>query len=454
MIKHSIERAARWRFTVPTVVVMALLAAFVNEFTFQHTVAAVARAIALTDARLEATKALQAMTVMEAAARAALAHDHPHHRERFEAASKAFYSARQPVFGLIARSVPGGAAVADKLRQSSDAQISLLRGWLESATQVAANPAVQRLGPDADVRRQADLQAEFASALDSVAGAQHVARVSIYNALLLSRVAIHALVLVVVIALLLFVRELRQSDAERAREHGRLAKQIKDRTSHLHDLADHLVTVREDERASLARDLHDEMGGLMTAMKLELARLLRVPGVPAAAIEHVRGIDARLSDGIALKRRIIENLRPSSLDQLGLKVALELLCADLQRVLAVPVATDLHDVQLGNEKELTVFRVAQESLTNIAKYASAHKVQVRLTLDPRPGAGTVTLTVSDDGRGFDTSRPAIGRHGLLGMQMRVERHGGTFEVQSRIGSGTQIVVTLPVDAPDSSPPST
>jgi signal transduction histidine kinase len=256
------------------------------------------------------------------------------------------------------------------------------------------------------------------------------------------------LVLLSVLALVLFARQLRRSDAARAQEHERLAAQVEARTAELRDLADHLVSVREDERGRLARELHDEMGGTLTAMKLELARLRRVQGVPQAALERLASIDVRLNDGIAFKRRIVENLRPSSLDQLGLKVALEMLCADASSVMAVPVQVDVQNLRLGNDKDLTVFRIVQESLTNIAKYASARTVWVEFKLTE---AGMARLTVRDDGRGFDTRTAAIGRHGLLGMQVRVESHQGTFNVSSQVGQGTQIVVTIPVQTPAQMP---
>ena len=477
LITNLIEWSARARFAIPVAVGLALVLMAVNEAAYQQMWRAVTHSISLTDARIEAAKALQAMTVMEAAASGAIAHDNPTDRQRFEAASRSFDAARQTTFRLLAQIDTNGGMNVDRLRKISDKTDAQFRELMALA---AAAPAAPNLGSTVSSRAGiVEMQAEFDAVLARAAAQQQLARSSIFAALGLSRMAVHALVLLALAALLMFVRELRRSDAVRALEHERLATKIEERTARLRDLADHLATVREDERGRLARELHDEMGGLLTAMKLELARLRRVQGVPAAALERLASIDARLSDGIAFKRRVVENLRPSSLDQLGLKVALENLCADASSVMGVPVHVNLQDVTLGNDLDLTVFRIAQESLTNIAKYASANTVWVDLirTGGSAKGDGdangngngigngngngngnsasasgngsnsardaTVTLTVRDDGRGFDPTTAGAGRHGLLGMQVRVEGHHGTFRVLSRAGQGTQIVVTLP-----------
>ncbi len=448
MIKHRIEWIARARFAIPVVVGLALAAMLVNELAFQHTRRIISRGIALTDARMQATATLQAMTVMEAAARSAMTLDHPDIRQRFEAASRSYLSARQKTLQLIEQLDNDGVVGVARLRQLSDEQAARYRAWLEQAP---GAPGVAAGGSDASSRADiAELQAEFDAVLAAAAAAQQQARVSIYNALQFNRIAVHSLVLLSVLGLGLFARELRRSDVARAQEHERLAAQVKERTANLHDLADHLTTVREDERGRLARDLHDEMGGLMTAMKLELARLRRLPELPAVALERMANIETRLNEGIAFKRRIIESLRPSSLDQLGLKVALEMLCADTASVMVMPVQVDIQDLNLGSDCDLTVYRIVQESLTNIAKYASASTVWVSLKLSSARSEaashGMVTLTVRDDGRGFDPSTVSSGRHGLLGMQVRVEGHQGSLRVLSSVGQGTHIVASFPLSA--------
>src|SRR5690606_31641098 len=225
------------------------------------------------------------------------------------------------------------------------------------------------------------LRQEFDQVLERAASFQDSARDSLHDAIVINRVALHAMVLLSLLALGLFMRQLRESDARKAEEHQRLTQQVALRTAALRNLAGHHVNAREDERGRVARELHDEMGGLLTAMKLELARLRRVPGLPALALERLSGLDLRVNEGIAVKRRIIEHLRPSSLDQLGLIPALDMLCQDAAGRMGVPLHTELQPESLSKDAELTVFRLVQEARTNVQKSARARQVWVRLQQD-------------------------------------------------------------------------
>lgn len=271
-------------------------------------------------------------------------------------------------------------------------------------------------------------------------------RVAIYRTLAVGRFTVHGLALLGLLAYVFFLRQnavlhaSRSAHAQQLRaERDSLERQVALRTAALRNLAGHHVRAREDERGRVARELHDEMGGLLTAMKLEIARLRRVPDVPPLALERVAGIEQRLNEGIAVKRRIVENLHPSALDQLGLVPALEVLCRDTATALGIPVETDFAPVQLDRNAELTAYRLVQESLTNVSKYAQARRVQVRLL----QVGDRVQLRVQDDGRGFDTEAVPSGHHGLLGMRVRVESHAGQLHVRSAPGEGTCIEAELP-----------
>ena len=161
--------------------------------------------------------------------------------------------------------------------------------------------------------------------------------------------------------------------------------------------------------------------------------------MPDKATERMASIETRLNEGIALKRRIIENLRPSSLEQLGLVPALEILCNEMSAALNKPVHADLQPVNVGANAELSLYRIAQESLTNAGKYADSNRIDVQL----KEAGGAVLLRVRDDGRGFRPQDVGHGRHGLLGMRVRVESHGGRLNVVSAPGQGTTIEVSLP-----------
>jgi signal transduction histidine kinase len=445
MFKSSIERVARARLALPIVIVLAALAMFINEATYQHTTTTLARGIALTDARLGAARTQQAVTDLEAAARAYVATRDPTERERFERQARMLPQVQGKVFALVAEVDPQGAAAADGVRELIDDHVRRLQGWVVSVAQgapVALDDAQSR-------DRSAAMAAALEALLTRAGAAQQQARVSLYDAFQLNRGAIHALIVLAVVALVLFARQLRRADAQLALEHERLESQIRARTAELRDLADHLVNAREDERRRLARELHDEMGGLLTAMKLELARLKRVPDLPPLAHERVAGFEKRVNAGISLKRQIVENLRPSSLDQLGLKPALEMLCRDTATISGLHIHTELAAVDVDKEIELNLYRVVQESLNNVIKYADAKQVWIKL----QATADGLRLTVKDDGQGFDPSAVGPGHHGILGMRLRLEAHGGRLQVLSAAGSGSEVVASLPVQAPRVSAPS-
>jgi signal transduction histidine kinase len=216
----------------------------------------------------------------------------------------------------------------------------------------------------------------------------------------------------------------------------------------LTELAQHLQSAREDERARLARDLHDELGALLTAAQLDAARLrarlLAFTPPAAEALACLDSLVASLDGVITLKRSITEDLRPSSLSHLGLAVTLQTLAREfgLRSGLQVHLALAEAGVPLTPAAELAAYRVAQEALSNIARHA--HAQQLWLTLR-RQGA-RVLLTVRDDGRGFVPAAVPARRHGLLGMRFRAEAEGGRLTLQAAPGQGTRLTLSLPVAA--------
>ena len=269
----------------------------------------------------------------------------------------------------------------------------------------------------------------------------------IRHSLMLSRIGIAA---VAVVGLLAFYMYLRQTNALQAanareqevlaRERDRLEQLVRERTAALSELASHLQQVREEERAHLARELHDELGALLTAAKLDVARLKsRIDMHAPENAERVRHLTETLNTGIALKRRIIEDLRPSSLSNLGLTTSLEILTRDFAQRSNVQVDTSLEATQLSDAAQLTVYRLVQESLTNIGKYANARRVLVSVHNYPNH----VSVQVRDDGDGFDIARISPDAHGLFGMRHRVEAAGGKLTVTSTPGEGTLVSAVLP-----------
>lgn len=235
-------------------------------------------------------------------------------------------------------------------------------------------------------------------------------------------------------------REL-QRDALRA-ERDHLEREVESRMDDLRELTLHLQTAREDERARLARELHDELGALLTSAKLHVAfmrpKLRQMPDVEPKLNQLVESLNA----GIALKRRIIEDLSPSSLRSLGLVPALEILCGEMTQASGVGIVHQLQPVSLCQEKSLAVYRFVQEALTNMAKYAQASRAMVRMRADQ----GEAWVEVWDNGCGFDAEGVHVGSHGLRGMRFRMEAMGGRMAVQSGHGEGSRLTAWLPEDA--------
>jgi signal transduction histidine kinase len=278
-----------------------------------------------------------------------------------------------------------------------------------------------------------------------------VARESVQQTLLLNRIGVTAMTALSLLALFMYLRQtsalVSQRDEQRRvmqTERDQLEIEVARRTDQLTELARHLQTAREDERTRLARELHDELGALLTAAKLDVARLKSRLGAPTPEVaERMQHLNEALNSGIALKRRIIEDLRPSSLSNLGLVAALDILVTEWGDRIDIAVDRVLEPVRLTPSGDLTIYRLVQEALTNIGNYARATRVEVLLSASD----GVVTVSVSDDGVGFDVDAPRDSAHGLLGMQYRVESEGGKMSLHSAPGQGTRIEARLPESRP-------
>mgnify|MGYP003614381326 FL=1 len=272
-------------------------------------------------------------------------------------------------------------------------------------------------------------------------------RHQIVQSLMLSRIGIATVTAIGLLAFYMYLRQARtlQQISQREQdvlehERERLEGLVRERTASLSELASHLQQVREDERGFLARELHDELGALLTSAKLDVARLKSKIDHQAPDIaERLKHLNETLNSGIALKRRIIEDLRPSSLSNLGLTAALEILTREHAEGAGIEVETNLEAVELTEATQLTVYRLVQEALTNISKYAKAKKVLVTVHGYPTH----VAVQVRDDGAGFDPAGVGPTSHGLAGMRHRVEAAGGRLTITSSADSGTLISAVLP-----------
>ena len=275
-------------------------------------------------------------------------------------------------------------------------------------------------------------------------------RESIDRALLIGRLGVIALTAISLLALFIYLRQAAAAEAVR-RELSRTIQAERDqleivvarRTESLTALAQHLQTAREDERQRLARNLHDELGALLTSAKLDAARIKsRLAGAAPEALERLAHLVETLNASIALGRSIIEDLRPSTLGNLGLVSAIEILARDFAARANIDVRREMAPVKLRPSAELMVYRLVQEAITNISKYAQASQVWV--TLASRDGQ--VQVSVRDNGIGFDADARPGSAYGLLGMRFRVEAERGVLQVVSVPGQGTRVEASLPESA--------
>lgn len=296
-----------------------------------------------------------------------------------------------------------------------------------------------------------DLRRAIRELIDEETRRIELGRAEALRALERGRLVVDGLTLLALAALLLFLRNGHRLDRAQAAhdlalrtERDRLEATVIHRTAELTELTRHLQSAREDERSRLARELHDELGALLTAAKLEAARLKRSLGSASDGAARLKSLNETLDRGIALKRRIIEDLRPSSLSNLGLVAALEILARDFAQRAELSVRTVLAPVALEADAQTTVYRLVQESLTNIAKYAHASEVTISLA----PESGRVCVGVLDNGVGFDPATIRSTAHGLLGMRYRVEAEGGRLQLDSAPGRGCHVRAWLPAAAAD------
>ena len=209
-------------------------------------------------------------------------------------------------------------------------------------------------------------------------------------------------------------------------------------------LAVWLQRTREAERAALARELHDELGAILTAARLDVAWIAAQPACHDPAIaQRVEALRQVLAQGIGLKRRIVEDLHPTALAHFGLVPAIEqLLESNRPRFGGRIVAALDPGVRLEGEAALALYRIVQEALTNVHKYARAATVRVTL----RRARGRIELSVDDDGTGFDPAAVGCGHHGLAGMRHRILAVGGRFGIEAAPGEGTSIRASVPMAA--------
>jgi signal transduction histidine kinase len=214
----------------------------------------------------------------------------------------------------------------------------------------------------------------------------------------------------------------------------------------LRALAARLHTTREEERTRIAREIHDELGQALTALKLDLSWLeTQEPRRSSGAYRLTdMSITARIDETMRVVRRIASELRPSVLDQLGLEAAVECLAQEARQRAGIEVTLRTEEFPgLPEEVSSHAFRIIQEALTNVVRHSQATRASVSV----RRAGEAIVLEVEDNGIGFVyQSLSGIRSLGLVGMRERALACGGTLTIRGNPGEGTVIVATLPVTA--------
>lgn len=239
---------------------------------------------------------------------------------------------------------------------------------------------------------------------------------------------------------------LRDNMVQVASCNERLGAEVEVRSSELRQLSQHLSRALETERARISRDLHDELGQQISAMRYELVFLRqRFTPNPASIDKNLQTLEdlvARTAIGV---QRVVAEMRPRVLDDLGLGAAAEWLVEQVGQRSGLRIELHIEgapSADLPEETALTCFRVLQEALTNVLKHAAAHHVQVRLRFTEE----SVWLEVRDDGVGLAASAPPAGGMGLFGMRERARALGGSLFIEGQPGSGTAVRCQIPLAA--------
>jgi signal transduction histidine kinase len=223
---------------------------------------------------------------------------------------------------------------------------------------------------------------------------------------------------------------------------GRYSQDVEQVSEELRLLSQKLVQVQEAERKSLSRELHDEVGQMMTALRMELGSAEERLGMSAPqALSHVKAAAALAEQTLRSVRGLARGLRPSMLDELGLAPALNWLAREYTKHTGIHVTLNMDGSvdQLPEDYRICIYRVVQEALTNCARHARPHEVR----LDLQRVGNALSLTIQDDGDGFDPSNGSKGI-GLLGMKERVRELGGVLTIASAADDGTLLTVHIPL----------
>jgi signal transduction histidine kinase len=390
----------------------------------------------------------------ESAQRGFLVAEDPRYLRTFDPAVRALDPLLDHLIGALrASGLEADADRAQAIRATAGKKVAEMQMSLRLYGEVDRAAALQLMETDVGQKAMNDLRRDLRALWDAEAGRLRQAREASRRDLQTSRVllaaaALLSLLLVVLVGALLgrdMRRRLQESEDLGARNRE-LDRTVQQRTAMLFHLSSSLQKVAEREKAALARELHDELGGLLVATKIDVSWLRKRAddGTEASKLRWERVLRC-MDEGLTLKRRIIESLRPTLLDNVGLVAALRWQVDESLRRQGIACEEQYPETlpELSPDARIAVFRVVQECFMNIVKHAKAKSVLLRVTATD----DEMSIMVRDDGSGIDETRlETPTSHGLLGMRHRVESLDGSFTVRSLgPGVGTECVFTLPLE---------
>ena len=372
--------------------------------------------------------------------------------EPFQRASAGLALTLQRLDAAFARASPLTRDNVEELKRLSNTKFDEMRRSIELFRARGRAAALEVIRTDQGATTMAGIdgvadrivELESAEALD----ASHNWQISRWATFATACIALAASAGLLLLLTRLLLRQWRFKELETEQltvRQGELERLVEQRTEELSELSTHLQSVAEQEKAALSRELHDELGGLLVAARMDLSWLEeRLASSDPEVREYFARVQQALQSGFDIKRRVIESLRPTLLDNLGLVPALNWQVAEaceragLRHIERYPQ----QQMELTAQASIAVFRIVQEALANVLKHARAGSVEVSLEIAPP----WLLVRVQDDGVGVPPKRlRALQAHGLAAMRHRARALGGLWEIQTPRAGGTRVEVRLPLE---------
>jgi len=439
------------QMAVAALLLAAVLALFIAAQSGERRLAAASREVELAAERQNALGELwQLVRQAESSQRGYILVDNSEYLVPYQQASGNLPQAQHRVERAFAAASGATRADIDEVLHLIDAKFVEMHAALELFRTQGRSAAVELIRTDVGAQEMTKIDDRVrriqAHETDMILEASRAWRTGRWVSLATTGTALAASVALLLALMRLARRHMRSKEleaAELAERQAELERIVARRTEELSELSTHLQSVAEQEKSSLSRELHDELGGLLVAARMDISWIEeRLRSEDPEVRAHFERVHEALQSGVDLKRRVVENLRPSLLDNLGVFPALHWHVADtcgragLQFIERYPD----EELQLTAEASITVYRIVQEALTNVLRHARAQTVEISINLQPH----WLIIRIRDDGVGLPPEQlRGLRSHGLAAMRHRATGLGGRWRAYPHEHGGTEIEVRLP-----------